>query len=156
MAMLGATPMWLDLYDADYLRSDRDVGDVAEIVDAIGHALGPDATGSVAFPLGFVHADHVAVSNACIQLARDLALEWYIYADMPYSQTYPDKKAERLAEVQRRVHLESLDRYVGDALIKDQVLKAYASQYGPLSEERGFAASLSAPEEYWRVTGGSL
>ncbi len=155
MTLLGATPMWLDLYDADYLRSQRGIGDVPEIVDAVGHALGPHATGSVAFPLGFVHADHVAVSNACIELTRDSTLDWFIYADMPYSQTYPDKKAERLAEVQRSVHLEALDPYLGDTLIKDEVLKAYRSQYGPLSEERGFAASLSAPEEYWRVTSGS-
>jgi LmbE family N-acetylglucosaminyl deacetylase len=151
MALLRATPVWLDLYDDDYRHTHRGIDDVPEIVDAVGRALGSDATGSVVFPLGFVHFDHVAVSNACLQLARDSELEWYIYADMPYSQTYPEMKEERLAEVQQRVHLESLDPYVGDALIKDEALQAYASQYGPLREERGFEAALSAPEQYWRV-----
>ena len=155
LSMLGATHIWLDLWDNDYVNADPRTADKQEIMDLVSRALRDGNAGSVVAPIGFVHPDHIAVSAACIELSTGSNLEWYFYTDMPYAHTWPEKRIERLQQISAQLELAPLEPYVGDGTVKHEIIKLYRSQYGPASREPGFAASMAAPEEYWRVVVGS-
>ena len=155
MSMLSAQYVWLDLLDNDYLQANPRIDDQDEIRDAISGVLRERQPVSVVAPLGLIHADHVAVSDACLELAIRSEHEWYLYMDMPYGPAVPRTVPQRIATVETKVELEVLEPFHGDPDIKRPVMKAYSSQYGPTrrSHRRGFRASMKASEQYWRIKG---
>jgi len=149
MEALGAVPTRLDLWDLPYLNGQP--RDPDTVYRALATSL-PSEVESIVGPLGLTHPDHRVVSDACIRLARDLGLALYLYADLPYGHTYPRNITDRLAELAvRGLRLTQLDP-VKSAVDKPAVCDLYATQ---MDELRGsfktFDASLSAPEQYWRV-----
>jgi hypothetical protein len=112
---------------------------------------------SVISPLGLYHEDHILVSDVCLDIAGQGGFEWYLYMDMPYGLAIPKTVSQRLAIVEKRVDLESLEPFSGNPDVKRLSMKRYVSQYGPTrrSHRRGFRAAMKAPERYWRVTGQS-
>src|ERR1022692_979836 len=130
-------PAWLDLYDCDYLgiydshhlQRDRGTRDHKEIVSAVNAAIRKIGPRSVISPLGFAHLDHVAVSNACVELVKNSDLEWYLYMDMPYAQRYPWALRKRRAIVSRILNIVALEPLQIDTGKKSEAFKLYESQY---------------------------
>lgn len=153
MDFLGATPVWLDLLDADYAayRPPTDYGDV--IRDEIGRVLSEMRPKSVFAPLGLMHADHLAVSEACLELAINSPFTWYLYMDLPYGLANRRVLSRRVATVSQHVRLVEFDSYDGEPGIKQRAMGLYASQYAPTrrSFRRGFDATMRGTERYWRV-----
>ena len=156
MSLLGAEPVWLELFDAEYVDGPQNEDILALVLRQVALDRG---LASMVAPLGMFHPDHLAVSNAALRLAviRDVTL--YLYADMPYAQTYPGLVDPRLAEVGRvaaehgaSVEVVPLEPVIPTSGIKAEVVEAYASQLGPVRDGlAGFEASLTAPEPFWRV-----
>ena len=153
MDFLSATPVWLDLLDADYgaYRPPTDYGDV--IQGEIGRVLNETRPKSVFAPLGLINADHLAVSEACLALAVNSPFAWYLYMDLPYGLARPRKVSRRVAAISQRVQLVELDRYDGEPSVKQRAMGLYASQYAPTRRNftKGFDATMRGGERYWRV-----
>jgi LmbE family N-acetylglucosaminyl deacetylase len=153
-------PVWLDLYDCDYLgfydndhpQRDLRTRDHNEIVQAIAPAILKIMPRSVVTPLGFAHLDHVAVANACIELAKNSDLEWYLYMDMPYAQRYPWTLRKRRAFVRRIINIVALDPLQIDTSKKSEAFKLYESQYVRTGGGKPeFDQVMRTAEKYWRV-----
>lgn len=151
--LLGATPVWLDLLDADYgaHRPTRDF--VTAIRDEIAQVLNQMRPTSIFAPLGLMHADHLAVSDACIELSVDSPFAWYLYMDLPYGLARRRVLSRRLSSVSRRVQLVELIAYSIDTNIKEQAVNLYSSQVAPTRKNfrKSFDATLRGGERYWRV-----
>lgn len=154
MALLSAQPVWIDLYDNDYLHQFPRTADKHDIMAAIDREIEEAQAAAVVAPLGFVHSDHVAVSNACLQLSLASTREWYLYMDMPYAQTFPKELDRRLRDVRRVFEVESLEPFPANGERKREAVKCYQTQYGPISRDQsGFEPAMIASEQYWRVRG---
>jgi LmbE family N-acetylglucosaminyl deacetylase len=84
MAVLGATPAWLDFVDHQYLSpADRaDPGDVADAIEAVISDVRPTA---VFIPMGLANPDHVMTHEAGAMLAaRREDLTFFAYEDSGY------------------------------------------------------------------------
>ena len=152
---LGASPMWLELFDGQYQSSplgpldQRDRGPIAAAVADVLDRLVPAA---VVAPVGLFHPDHIAVSDACLLLARERPEDYYLYVDMPYARVLPLKLDERLRQLDVAVH-ELAPFQPVDPAEKRRAVDAYTSQ---LRWVRGAAAGSFEPsmtdcERYWRV-----
>ena len=153
MSSLSANYVWLDLLDRDFLERDPSPEDQLRMQHAIGDAVAKSGAQSVVAPLGLIHADHGAVSNACLSLIPHSTLDWYLYMEMPYGQARPRKMTRRLKEVRKVVNLTSLEPYWGDDEVKNRAIRLYASQIRHVRKSfpRGFAATLVDGERYWRI-----
>ncbi len=155
MSMLSAHYVWLEFHDNDYLQVLTRSDDKQEIRDALSQVLEERRPKSVLSPLGLFHPDHLAVSDACLELAKKSAYEWYLYLDMPYGLAMPKAVPERLATVEKTVNLATPELFSGDPDIKRNVMKLYATQFAPTksNHRRGFRATMKAPEQFWKITG---
>jgi LmbE family N-acetylglucosaminyl deacetylase len=154
MELLGATPVWLDLLDADYAAF-RPTGDYGDLIQAeISRVLDVVRPVSVLAPLGLIHHDHLAVSDACLELAATSRFTWYLYMDLPYALASRRALSRRLARLGRRVRLEEFDAFDGEPGMKQKAMSLYASQYGVTRETfpDEFDATMVGPERYWRMT----
>ena len=148
-------PEWLGLYDNDFVHWVHWVrrrNNHEEVVGAIDLAIREFGAGSVVTPLGFAHTDHVAVADACIELAKNSDLEWYLYMDMPYAQRRPKVLRKREAFVSTILNLDALEplQVVGDQ--KHEAFKLYESQYAPTGGGKPhFDQEMNTAERYWRV-----
>ncbi len=150
LAYLGARPHWLDLWDGDF--RDGAAEEEGVIAAAVRGALAELAPASVVCPLGYFHADHVAVGNGCASLAGSLQVDWYVYADLPYTLGYPDGVEARVAEVAATLPIDELAPVPPAGEAKHEAFKRYISQYVPVSDELpGYAETMTGPERYWRV-----
>jgi LmbE family N-acetylglucosaminyl deacetylase len=182
LAAVDATPYWLNLWEAEYLarprRQRRSAGPAsrlakapryavskvrararasstraqAPIVEALRRALGEIMPASVVAPLGLYHADHRTVSAACLTLARQSDIDWYLYLDMPYAQRFPRKFRRRLRKLAVSSELEALAPTATQGTTKQRMVDSYRSQVEPV--RRGlitFDRALSDPEQYWRI-----
>lgn len=85
-------------------------------------------------------------------MVRDSALEWYLYADMPYAQSFPGEYRARLEAVRARVDLVELQPLIPETDIKREAVYAYATQVEPVRAGlHAFDQSLTDPELYWLV-----
>jgi LmbE family N-acetylglucosaminyl deacetylase len=150
---LGATPVWLDLLDADYgeYRPPRDYVDV--IHDEIARELDETRPASIFAPLGLMHSDHLAVSDACIELAVNSPVAWYLYMDLPYGLANRRVLLKRLATLSQHVQLVEFDSHDGEPGIKERAVRLYASQYDPTRRNfrKSFDATMRGGERFWRV-----
>src|ERR1017187_5273886 len=146
------SPEWLELYDNDFLHRIRRRHDHREIVLAIDLAIRKIGPGSVVTRLGLAHSDHVAVANACIELAKKSDLEWYLYMDMPYAQRRPKALVEREALVRKSLNLDGLEPLQIDGQQKHEAFKLYESQYVPIGGGKPeFKQVMMTAEKYWRL-----
>ena len=146
------SPEWLSLYDNDFLHWIRRRNDHEEIVLAIDVAIQKIGAGSVVTPLGLKHLDHVAIANACIELAKKSDLEWYLYMDMPYGQRRPKALRKREAFVRKSLNLDELQPLQIDGHQKHEAFKLYESQYAPIGGGKpDFDQVMMAAEKYWRL-----
>jgi LmbE family N-acetylglucosaminyl deacetylase len=157
MAMLSAQYVWLDFLDNDYLEAPHSSEEQQEIRDEISNVFKERRPQTVLSPLGLSHPDHIAVSDACLELAAQSDYEWYFYLDMPYALAMPELLPERLRAIEKTLELSALEPYSNNPGIKREVMKLYESQFEPTrrSHRRGFRATMKASEQYWKVTGGA-
>jgi LmbE family N-acetylglucosaminyl deacetylase len=168
LALLSAHAVRLPLLDGDYVGlRNSECHDQSEIVGAVDDAMVSVRPASVVTPVGFVHADHIAVSNACLQLVLRSSLDWYLYGDMPYSQRYPELLSERLTQLESTFSLEELEPNPVVPRVKLEAFKRYRSQYVPMGGDRRpwpvrrlrprrrsmteFRSELETEERYWRI-----
>ena len=157
MTILSARHVWLDLFAKEYLNGEPSPTRGQDIKDAIQRSLKECDAVSVVAPLGITHSDHVAVSDACVELATESDLDWYLYMDMPYGQARPRRRSKRLAAIGGQVDLEALQPFEGDTDVKRQVVFSYASQVAALKSGfgRNFDAAITSPEQYWSINSPS-
>jgi LmbE family N-acetylglucosaminyl deacetylase len=122
------------------------------MVRAIDQVIREIGARSIVTPLGFGHLDHVAVSNACIELAKNSDLEWYLYMDMPYAQWHPRALRKREAFIRRILNIDGLEPLQIDTDQKLMAFKLYESQYaGTSGGKPDFDQMMKKAERYWRV-----
>jgi LmbE family N-acetylglucosaminyl deacetylase len=150
---LAAAPIWLYLLDADYAKH-RPPGDYRDVIrDEIARVLYETSPQSVFAPLGLMHPDHVAVSDASLQLAANSPLTWYLYMDLPYGHYGRRALTRRIAVVGQRFRLVEFDSYEGDPDIKLRAVALYSSQYDTTRTNfrEVFDVAMSGAERYWRL-----
>lgn len=157
MAVLGATPVWLDFPDHQYLEeAQRPTAEqVAPVLEAEVAARRPTA---VFIPMGLANPDHVVTHAAGLLVRRahpDLA--WFCYEDQGYKHL-PGLLAWRVSRMFRSliwptpaavpvaVDPEGRDR-------KRRAIWCYTSQIPPLERDHGLTERLAAgvPEQFWRL-----
>lgn len=135
-AILNATPYHTDVLDSQYTK--RQTG----IIKILHKAVKADKYELIVGPLGLVHPDHIAVSEALSHLGLP---NLYLYEDLPHRVTHPETVWGRL----KRFPNARLT-FIGDGPIADKVraLWCYKSQMnrGDLNPY-----NLYVPERFWKV-----
>jgi len=158
LAVLGATPVWLDFVEHSYL--DRAEWVRAEAVvdelDATIRALTPTA---VFLPFGLANPDHDCTHDAAM-LVRERFRDdratpaWFCYEDMGYKHI-PGLLAWRIARLFRRGVWPSPAAVPVDTdrARKDAAVACYPSQLLALEAEWAISTKLAAPapEQFWRL-----
>lgn len=152
LAILGASPYWVELWDSQYIGGEGQ--DEGVVVASIREALEVVRPRSVVAPLGLRHPDHIAVGDACLQLAVVSERPWYFYLDMPYAQSFPDQLQPRLTALRARAPVDLVEREpLGPTTdVKDRVVRLYRSQRDHVRADlSGFDQSLTEPERFWAI-----
>ena len=139
LALLGATPRWLDFLDRQY--ADGKPPDAAEVASALRPIVELGAL--FASPLGLVHPDHVAVAAACVRLRP---ARWIVYEDALYRAKAGETEAAVAALRNHRLDLERVD--VPEAPAKRSAVASYTSQVRGLGE---LLEDAYRPERYWSL-----
>jgi LmbE family N-acetylglucosaminyl deacetylase len=154
LAVLGATPVWLDDVDWQYL-DEADRRSASEVAEMLDEALGPLEPTAVFLPMGLANPDHDRTFEAG-RIVRDRRpdVSWFAYEDAGYKHI-PGLLAWRISNLFRAglwptpavVPTES------DPARKRAAIACYRSQVGPLAQDNGLDAQLDAhvPEQFWRL-----
>ena len=150
LALLKAHSHWLGLWESEYAGEDQNRRAIVKAIEPVLADLG--AT-SVVAPLGFHHSDHVAVGDACLEIARASDLDWYLYADMPAAQNHEQKMIDRLDSIAAKVNLDKLEPPSAIKGAKLPAFDQYASQIDDVRNENpaNFKKAMDAPEQFWQV-----
>jgi LmbE family N-acetylglucosaminyl deacetylase len=150
LALLGASPEWLDFLDAQY----RDRRPQAGIADAIARTLERARPDVVAIPAGLFHDDHKAAHEAALEaLESHGGADRLFYEDALYRRIdgLLDERLEQLAEA-GFVALPMPPSRI-DGARKAAAVACYASQLrGLASGGRPGHRDLALPEGYWSLT----
>lgn len=152
LAALGASPYWIELWDSQYVEGPAQDGELVQA--SIRDALESIRPRSVIVPIGIHHPDHLAVADACFELAGASQLSWYGYLDMPYARSYPDEVQPRLAALSARatIDLVQCEPFRATTDVKDRVMRLYHSQNDHVrGDHPGFERSLTDPESFWAI-----
>jgi LmbE family N-acetylglucosaminyl deacetylase len=148
LALLGATPCWLDFCDAQYAPPP----DPAAIGAALARELTRHEPDVVAFPLGLFHSDHKLVSRAAVELL-DAERSWLAYEDALYRRM-PRAVEDRLAElVDAGIMIGRITAVTPNSpALKTRAVLCYSSQLRGLGTPgRPGQEDLAEPERYWRL-----
>ena len=153
LTFLGATPVWLDLFESDYAAFRPSAGFDETLQSAIAQTITEVQPRSIFLPLGLIHPDHVALSNAGVALIPQFPLAWYMYLDLPYGAGQRWVVMKRRAVLRRRVRLSSLSGHTGEPGVKQRAMSFYQSQYEVTRQNyrEGFDIAMHGGERYWRV-----
>ena len=80
LALLGATPLWLDFLDAQYGATPS----VETLASALRMSIAQIAPDTLFIPLGLFHSDHVLTHRAALQALTGLRVVCYAYEDALY------------------------------------------------------------------------
>lgn len=146
LAMLGATPVWLDFRDDQY-GEPRTLTDIAA---SLAKVIERHVPGTIHVPLGLFHADHRRASDAALTLVGGRR-RWLVYADAIYRHI-PGAVEERIAQLERAGYaLVPLDASARDASPrKRDAIACYRSQLRALAQ-RPALDDVYAPERYWSL-----
>jgi LmbE family N-acetylglucosaminyl deacetylase len=154
LAVLDATPRWLDFVEHTYRPGDQPVLP-EEIAPVLADVLAEYDPTVVLAPFGLANPDHDVTHRACL-LARDDARHvgraWWCYEDYGYKHI-PGLLAWRVARLFRHALWPtpvvapidpSDDR-------KPKAVNCYPSQLLALEDDWHITAKWEAPEQYWRL-----
>jgi LmbE family N-acetylglucosaminyl deacetylase len=154
MAVMGATPVWLEFPDHQYLApEDRPTPEqVAPVLEQAILAAEPTA---VFAPMGIANPDHVMTHEAArIVLGRHPELSWFCYEDQGYKHL-PGMLAWRVSKLFRSGLWPTPEPVpvTLDVETKHKALWCYTSQIPPLEQDHGLTRRLEAhvPEQFWRL-----
>jgi LmbE family N-acetylglucosaminyl deacetylase len=156
LGVLGARPVWLDFWDAQYGPSP----DAAAVTGALWEAVAGILDGwerrarvTLALPLGLFHSDHHLAHEACLALLRQRpALRAVAYEDALYRRI-PGLVEERLARLAAGgVRIAGAENGGDVAGVKRAAVARYRSQLRALrAPGKPGLDDLRAPERYWRL-----
>ena len=154
MEVLGATPVWLEFSDHQYLAKPQrpKPADVAPVLERAILDATPTA---VFFPMGLANPDHVLTHDASrLVLEAHPELVWFCYEDHGYKHL-PGMLAWRVAKLFRSglwptPAMVPIDL---DIARKRKAIWCYTSQIPPLERDHALTARLEAnvPEQFWRL-----
>jgi LmbE family N-acetylglucosaminyl deacetylase len=145
-------PLWLGLYDNDFIHRFRRRNDHGDIFSQVDAAIKVSGAASVVTPLGLKHSDHIAVADACIKIALSSDLEWFLYLDMPYAQRHPTLFRKREQDVRKLLNLEALEPLSIDSNRKHEAFRHYKTQYVPIGGGKPeFDREMMSAEHYWAL-----
>lgn len=101
-------------------------------------------------PLGLVHPDHVALADALLAAAPDIAATIYLWEDLPNRVLYPEEVHDRL-RVASRTMAATLEVPGGAGPMHNKIraLLCYRSQLGTGDLDFNL---LCVPERFWKLT----
>jgi LmbE family N-acetylglucosaminyl deacetylase len=152
LAMLGATPYWLDFVEHQYLPRAQWVGPeaTADRLEAVLRDLEPSA---VLLPFGLANPDHGATHEAGLRVReRFPGPAWLCYEDSGYKHI-PGLLAWRVSQLFRRRLWPTPVALAGDEQDprKRAALACYGSQLRALEADWQLGPKLVAPEQVWRL-----
>jgi LmbE family N-acetylglucosaminyl deacetylase len=158
MAFLGATPVWLEFPDHQYLAKDERPRP-AQVAPALEQALVEASPTAVFLPMGLANPDHALTHEAGL-MARAATFEsgdspaWFCYEDHGYKHI-PGILAWRVTKLFKSglwptpavVPIEP------DMARKRAAVELYKSQVPPLQRDHALDERLDAnvPEQFWRL-----
>jgi LmbE family N-acetylglucosaminyl deacetylase len=144
LAMLAAGAIWLDFLDSQYLDSPQE----DTLSEALAGLIGRNSPGTVLFPAGLFHSDHVLVHAAMLALCSAYPRQcWIMYEDAPYRRLAGCLQ-RRLAALLAAGFSATPIAAPGSATgAKRAALACYRSQMRAMRQP----ADLVAPEGYWRL-----
>ena len=158
MALLGATPVWLEFPDHQYLaRSERPRPE--EVAPALERAVADAAPTAVFLPLGLANPDHALTHDAGLLVRTALAASpsapaWFCYEDHGYKHI-PGIMAWRVAKLfmSGLWPTPAVVPVVPDMARKRAAIDLYKSQVAPLQRDHALEERLDAnvPEQFWRL-----
>jgi len=158
LAVLDATPVWLDFVEHSYLERAGWARPEA-VVDALDAALRALEPTAVFAPFGLANPDHDCTHDAAM-LVRDrfeadgVRAAWFCYEDTGYKHI-PGLLAWRVARLFRRGVWPSPAAVPvdPDRERKDSAVACYPSQLLALEAEWAIGVKLAAPapEQFWRL-----
>jgi LmbE family N-acetylglucosaminyl deacetylase len=152
MSVLGATPVWLDFVDHQYLAP-AERAEPKEIAAALADVLESVDPTAVFLPMGLANPDHVALHDAGMLLASERRdLRWFCYEDSGYKHI-PGLLAWRIAKLFAS-ELWPTPMIVPVDVDHDRkrvAIECYASQLPPLNRDHSLGARIGggAPEQFW-------
>jgi LmbE family N-acetylglucosaminyl deacetylase len=161
LAELGATPVWLDYVEHQYLPREEWVG--ADVTTTgLEEAVRAAAPTAVFAPFGLANPDHTATHDAARAVRERMSgapettddLAWFCYEDMGY-QHIPGLLAWRVSQLFRAGiwPTPAAPRVDPTGDRKRAALGHYASQLRSLEADWQLGAKLAAPapEQFWRL-----
>jgi LmbE family N-acetylglucosaminyl deacetylase len=154
LAVLDATPVWLDFVEHSYLERADWVGadEVIDVVEATVRGLEPTA---VFAPFGLGNPDHDVTHEAAMLLRERLPdPAWFCFEDTGYKHI-PGLLAWRISRLFRRGVWPTPAAVPIDVdhARKSAAVACYPSQLRALEADWRLGAKLAAPapEQYWRL-----
>jgi LmbE family N-acetylglucosaminyl deacetylase len=158
MAFLGATPVWLDFPDHQYLTKEQRP-QAEEVAPALAQAVTRARPTAVFLPMGLANPDHVLTHDAGLLVRTELlssssAPIWFGYEDHGYKHI-PGIMAWRVAKLFKSGlwPTPAVVPIVPDMDRKRSAIAFYKSQIPPLERDHVLTERLDAnvPEQYWRL-----
>jgi LmbE family N-acetylglucosaminyl deacetylase len=158
MDALGATPVWLEFPDHQYLAPDQRPTPHL-VAPALGQAIADAAPTAVFLPMGLANPDHVVTHDAGLLARAGLADEpggpvWFCYEDAGYSHI-PGMLAWRISKLFRSGlwPTPAIVPVQLDQAAKRAAIEQYKSQLPPLEQDHLLSERLAAnvPEQFWRL-----
>jgi LmbE family N-acetylglucosaminyl deacetylase len=158
MALLEATPVWLEFPDHQYLDT-HDRPTPADVAPVLGRALTELAPSAVFLPMGLANPDHDVTHQAGLLARAGMEASgqpcaWFCYEDHGYKHI-PGILAWRVA----RLFVNGL--WPTPAVVpidpdmdrKRAAIDMYKSQIPPLQQDHALDERLAAnvPEQFWRL-----
>ena len=158
MASMGATPVWLDFPDHQYLTVDQRLTP-ADVAPSLQRAVTEALPSAVFLPMGLANPDHVLTHDAGL-LVRTSMIEdgggprWFCYEDAGYKHL-PGLLAWRISKLFRRGvwPTPAVVPVEPDMAAKRAAIELYASQVPALQRDHLLSERLVAnvPEQYWKL-----
>jgi LmbE family N-acetylglucosaminyl deacetylase len=155
MDAMGATPVWLDFVDGQYLR-EGERPSLAEYASGLRAALEDRKPTAVFIPMGIAQPDHMITHDAGLAARAEMSedVTWFCYEDHGYKHL-PGMMAWRISKLFRNGiwATPSIVPVEVDMAAKRAVIDRYKTQLPPLEDEHLLSARLDAnvPEQHWRL-----
>ncbi len=152
--VLGATPVWLDAVDWQYL-DDAERSSVDELAAMLEPALRAATPTAVFAPLGIANPDHDRTGDAARSLIAAFPdVSWFAYEDAGYKHL-PGLLAWRVSSLFRSGlwPTPAVVPVRPDPERKRRAVACYRSQVPPLEDGNWLREQLDAhvPEQFWRL-----
>jgi LmbE family N-acetylglucosaminyl deacetylase len=155
MAAMGATPIWLDFADGQYLR-EGERPSAAEYASKLRVALEAARPTAVFLPMGIAQPDHMITHEAGLLARAEMSedVSWFCYEDHGYKHL-PGMLAWRVSKLFRNGiwPTPSIVPVEVDMAAKRAAINCYKTQLPPLEYEHLLSVRLDAnvPEQHWRL-----